>query len=1314
MFGMAQAPVMITEIGEDYITEPNSLADPDNPVYYAIKCNSQQSFNTWMFDNGDTPKGGQASSDPTQLSNAGTYVWEIVPVEGKEGYYTFKNYSTGNYINIIGTSNGGAVEMSADEVETYITLGEGDYEDYIALRNPNATGQWIDMGWSGAGISTWSGGVGGSRRMQIFEVTLEEGDEHQGAVDNLTTVIDNVSGDLDTWAEDLGEDRWQHKQDLYDAFSEALEEANAILEDPDSYTTAEINAAKDKLQKTHDDCANNVNGATQQAYDNGYYMIVSALTFTGDITKYYTAEEAEAKNEENLVADENGVNPGEEGYITTYAEDYTPVAEGDPYTESGDVIKAMYEDAGTAKWMTYQKKAQFLFKLEQTTPTYVAPNTDASKVYKVTNMLNLHTFGHVTTSAAVPMSACDSLFTFDIVPGEVRTDNEYPVVDIRNAGLAEGQYYYLHCGGHGGGSGTSGNIVGWCDNNDAAATRWYLQPISDEEAEEWLKSDEAQASLMIAEMKPYVSNIPGQVETSKDETTTVDLTQPLITDASQFSSPYTTLDEQATTEEQIFENLISSEETSTYWHSAWESGSVAQDVHYLQVAVPDDVTFDGTQSYTVRITRRPVSGDQITKLDVRGYADNDESLGFEDGTDLGSVVLPMGSSNSETLNGTTLFTPTAETRYLRFYSAAEVAFSSGGGASRGYWHCRKFQVYPAEVGYYYGSYENTQYAKRQTLADAATAAIDAWNASAWNADSVAAGKQTLADLTESYNTLKTAAEAWKAVYVDPANLRTALATAKPNVEMIVKGNNPGEWAEGTDADALKTVYDNALAYDKSGEYAPATSKEHIANLANTTTNVLAQANKIVANKWYKIHFAPESLYETAGWDKTGAKAAYAKYDDQQTEEAGEGDQDVTVSKALFGRYLTTGKANSDYSEAVVRHQSEEEGGEAYEDSIVIYRPIYNTDAVAGHNIIFADADEDQMPALFRFIEATDSTYYIQNKETGLYLANNSNNKVVLSASPYTFNATAMGWGACLINAFSIDGKKVAPIHGERATNLLVTWDATTLGSNSMMFIENTDEEGEPASTDFTMEMWPGQLYAYTFTGDVTLSSTENLDIYTKAGFEVIEDTKTNMITLDKTQFSGNVLKAGVPYIIRTKLDEGTDYVSLANAQTAAKQAAAEEKGEDLTRAEMKEANEKAWNENVVTVSATHATSDFVNEAQTSGKLIGTISAVSDLESNTAATVSENTFKKASACGILSAYVDITGLKNVYSLKWQEGTIGLKGDLNGDGTVDFVDLGILIDNINLEKETEGADLNNDGVVDIVDLGILIDIINSQSN
>ena len=57
-----------------------------------------------------------------------------------------------------------------------------------------------------------------------------------------------------------------------------------------------------------------------------------------------------------------------------------------------------------------------------------------------------------------------------------------------------------------------------------------------------------------------------------------------------------------------------------------------------------------------------------------------------------------------------------------------------------------------------------------------------------------------------------------------------------------------------------------------------------------------------------------------------------------------------------------------------------------------------------------------------------------------------------------------------------------------------------------------------------------------------------------------------------------------------------------------------------------------------------------------------------------------------------------------------GGTGVRGDLNGNGTVDVADVNIMIDMVlGKQAPTPAADLNNNGTVDVSDVNALIDIV-----
>lgn len=181
--------------------------------------------------------------------------------------------------------------------------------------------------------------------------------------------------------------------------------------------------------------------------------------------------------------------------------------------------------------------------------------------------------------------------------------------------------------------------------------------------------------------------------TENDYTTGIDEANPVAVNANQFYSQFTTNDGQTIPEGKIVYDFLIDGNQSTYWHSSWEGGSVAANVHYLQISASE--VLDG--EYAVKLTRRNVNGDQITKLIVKGYTEAPTNqTTFNDGTELAELELPLGAQNETIISDA--FDATGY-KYLRFYSntTAKVP-NSNGGENRGYWHASEFNVYPLRMG----------------------------------------------------------------------------------------------------------------------------------------------------------------------------------------------------------------------------------------------------------------------------------------------------------------------------------------------------------------------------------------------------------------------------------------------------------------------------------------------------------------------------------------------------------------------------------------------------------------------------------------
>ena len=153
-------------------------------------------------------------------------------------------------------------------------------------------------------------------------------------------------------------------------------------------------------------------------------------------------------------------------------------------------------------------------------------------------------------------------------------------------------------------------------------------------------------------------------------------TEGLITEASQFSSPYSQNDHGEADGGNLSDGVLIDGSSSTYWHTAWTDGIVPNHTHYLQVALEEPVS-GGVQ---LSMTRRESVSDHITLIGV--WASNEADGEY---VEIGSVSTPYGS-RTETKNGT--FALMQPYQYLRFYI-------DGTTTGNGFGHMSEFQLYKA-------------------------------------------------------------------------------------------------------------------------------------------------------------------------------------------------------------------------------------------------------------------------------------------------------------------------------------------------------------------------------------------------------------------------------------------------------------------------------------------------------------------------------------------------------------------------------------------------------------------------------------------
>ena len=102
-------------------------------------------------------------------------------------------------------------------------------------------------------------------------------------------------------------------------------------------------------------------------------------------------------------------------------------------------------------------------------------------------MVNMQTGRHyykAPTSEAADLTDADDGNTIHFLVRNYTEDGQ-PAYNLLISGADDSGYNYLHCGGHNGGAGESGYVVGWCSSQDdqLSPSEWYLEPVSDEEVE---------------------------------------------------------------------------------------------------------------------------------------------------------------------------------------------------------------------------------------------------------------------------------------------------------------------------------------------------------------------------------------------------------------------------------------------------------------------------------------------------------------------------------------------------------------------------------------------------------------------------------------------------------------------------------------------------------------------------------------------------------------------------------------------------------------------------------------------------------------
>ncbi len=595
------------------------------------------------------------------------------------------------------------------------------------------------------------------------------------------------------WGEtmDIGNNPGQYSN------AEAWEAFMADLKWVDQYLNGEI--AEEITAAQADEIVTRIEANFQAVLDSkvplppvmsGYYFVVAAMPYYNSVIKL----------------DENG-------------DTIFNAETQEPEYETVRVTKALHSHETILNWSTLDTSdCNFLFRIDH------IPQTGNYGCYACATDGRLNPVSQsnaVTLDPTLDPTESEVALTLQNKDAEGRE-----IMSIARADQNSG-FTYLHEAGHNDGTGTSGNVVGW--ESTAEASHWYLVPVEDAAAQVLIDAwaPMRDRNVMLQSVAAMKADGLVAMEIARDIRIEVTRENPLLTDASQLSSPY------GDPEEGQHIEYLCDGDASTFWHSNYHEVNESE-LQWLQLALNGPVSGE----YALVITRRSTDNDHPTAFRVEGSADG------ETWTHLGDVELEF--SGAGMVDSSTTWTMDESISFLRFMPTNCVGVNQG---FRLFWHAAEFQAYPAKTIVNPTS-QMAMLGELYTNLEAAIAAVPAQED----------------DITvDHYTALKEAYDAFMAKYVDPTPLRNAIDIANDDIAQMAIGTAPGYWTEGAEAE-LNAAIEQAQAYDKAGVFDTTRIAGHIATLQAESDKFFAKANKVDTGKWYRIRLGSQEEYTANGWD----------------------------------------------------------------------------------------------------------------------------------------------------------------------------------------------------------------------------------------------------------------------------------------------------------------------------------------------------------------------------------------------------------------------------------------------------------------
>ena len=460
--------------------------------------------------------------------------------------------------------------------------------------------------------------------------------------------------------------------------------------------------------------------------------------------------------------------------------------------------------------------------------------------------------------------------------------------------------------------------------SDTWTSEWYLEPVSDEEAEQLIEDFEIikNHDVLVVKNKELRAQVLEDITVAKDDIKTA-----IITSATQMTSPFSQNDFGGKDGGNLSDGVLIDGDKSTYWHSAFTN--TPPEPHYIQITDVQDMVGD-CEMYLCE--RSGADNDRPTDFKIYG-TDNADLLEPTVGTPwednwvlMDSLKVPNFAAGAESRIPFNI-----KTAYPYIRVVCTHTDCSGSGVSyRYFWHAAELQFYTVRTN------PNSQFV---ALGEIALNLEKIYNENVALTDD----KITI----EAYNALSDAYKAFLAGMVDPTELRNALATYADLTKGVVEGTEPGRWTNTDIATAFDALYKEVKDYDEAGRYSVAQNHKYAVMLKAMSKSVMELANGVKTDAWYHIMFPTEEMYTNYGFDPKGVG----------------GDSKIVDYPNQWGYYVAPGVRSDEMG-------TDETTGEPKATGKYFLEFPALEDVRAGMYMYFANPEDikDKDISLFRFVE----------------------------------------------------------------------------------------------------------------------------------------------------------------------------------------------------------------------------------------------------------------------------------------------------------------------------------------------------------